>query len=507
MDSIHAVRGAVINFLFILLSRVFGLLRDVLMVAFLGMGPVVGAFQIAWVIPNLFRRLFGEGAVSSAIQPALARATIEGGEEKAKQLFLGIQTTLFVFLLTFCGIAWLVVFFWPIDSSSQDQSWVRLFTLILLPYLIPICMCALAAAPQNLNRRFFWPAFAPLILNIIWICALWLFTRKIAEPALQLQYLCFALVFGGLVQWKLQFFGLRKLGLYFGFFWKTEWIKQKQVFLDFLPAFIGLAGLQLNLLVDQFLVRELVGPEANNFTYLSNRLIQFPLALIGIAAMTGAMPLLSDLAAKKDFKRMNLSLRSANEACLTLMLCALAGLYALSLPVLQLLFEHGAVTAEDSVRLTETLQAYLWILPIAGWNGLLIRACNAVGAYRFAMFTSLSIVPVNLFLDWLWLPQYGVPAAGWATTVSLTVQGVLLGLGLKKYKLKIPLAFSSLPSCVIPSIITYLVATYVFAVSNLLFAILVGFLAAMSMIFLLRRADMTSLLHAVTNRYRNSKGG
>ena len=68
---------------------------------------------------------------------------------------------------------------------------------------------------------------------------------------------------------------------------------------------------------------------------------------------------------------------------------------------------------------------------------------------------------------------------------------------LKKYKLKIPLAFSSLPSCIIPSIITYLVATYVFAVSNLLFAILVGFLAAMSMIFLLRRADMTSLLHGI----------
>ena len=151
MENKYAVRGALVNSVLIMLSRVLGMVRDMAMLAFFGMSPLLGAFNIAWVVPNMFRRLLGEGAVAAAIQPALARAEEKDGIDAARELFAGFQATVLSALLSLLAIAWIALFIYRGKLIDENALQTNLFYLILLPYMVPICMCALASAPQNLH--------------------------------------------------------------------------------------------------------------------------------------------------------------------------------------------------------------------------------------------------------------------------------------------------------------------------------------------------------------------
>jgi putative peptidoglycan lipid II flippase len=272
----------------------------------------------------------------------------------------------------------------------------------------------------------------------------------------------------------------------------------------FIPALIGLAAMQVNLLADQFLVRSLVGPEANTFTFIANRLLQLPMALIAIAAMTGAMPLFSRLAAKNDVAGMNTNLRRASETTTMLLSCAMVGLMVLALPVVTVLFERGKVTPEDSALIAKTLQAYLWVLPILGLSGLLTRAYQAMHSYKLPMIAALIAIPVNLILDIVWLPEYGTPAAGWATSVSMLVQLLILLLGLSRHKLSFPLPIAKAWSWLLP-VFAALGAALVLhnqvlpyqEVLNLALSIMGGAAAAIGTMAVTRKDDLAALLSAI----------
>ena len=172
--------------------------------------------------------------------------------------------------------------------ASEKEQLVLLLAALLLPYSIPICLSALATAPQHMSGRFLAPAAAPVILNLVWIGAL-----LVAEPKLVEELdgtaisLSLALLAGGILQYLVQLPGVRAAGFpmlpHAGF--RSE--SGRRTVRDFLPAFVALAGVQINMALDQALVWGIVGAEANSFAYLSNRLLQLPLALIGIAVATG----------------------------------------------------------------------------------------------------------------------------------------------------------------------------------------------------------------------------
>ena len=435
-----AFRGAVVTSAWTLLSRILGFARDAAMLAVFGASVATGNFVIAWMIPNLFRRLFGEGAVSAAIQPALARAQEEEGHEAAVRLFASFMG-FFALCLTGLVVVGEIVIVLMLRSSepgSADEQ-ALILSAYLLPYLVPICLTALAGAPQQLSGRFSLPALAPAALNVVWIT--WL---VILGEGADIMLLPAGVLFGGLVQWAMQFPGLRADGwpLLPRFDFKNP--RLKQALSAFAPAVLGLAAVQLNLLVDQILVRELVSEEANSFTYAANRLIQLPGALVGVAAATGAMPLFARLAAEKRKAELTQTLQRSSEMTLMLMMAAGCGMGWLAEPIIRVLFEHGRFTANDTEALAPVLRAYLWSLPAGALLGLTARVRQANGDLRGPARIAIGMVPLNLGLDILLLPKFGVAGAGYATSIAITVQFLRLAQGLPKVQVGPPVRIKRL---------------------------------------------------------------
>jgi putative peptidoglycan lipid II flippase len=402
------------------------------------------------------------------------------------------------------AIAWIALFIYRGKLIEENALQTNLFYLILLPYMVPICMCALASAPQNLHKHFFWPALAPILLNVCWIAGIVAGSLWACDDGSKLHVICACLLVGGALQWAVQLRGLKNVGWKFQLKWKAKLKSQKSTFVMFLPALIGLAAMQINLLADNLLVRELVSKEANFFTFYANRLLQLPIALVGIAAMTGAMPLFSRLAAKNDIAGMNTNLRRASETTTMLLSCAMVGLMVLALPVVTVVFERGKVTPADSALIAKTLEAYLWVLPIVGLSGLLTRAYQAMNSYKLPMIAALIAIPVNLILDIIWLPEYGTPAAGWATSVSMLVQLLILLLGLSRHKLSFPLPIAKAWSWLLPVFAALGVALVLHnqvlpnhEVLNLVLSIIGGAAAAIGTMAITRKDDLAALLSAI----------
>lgn len=440
--------------LWTMVSRVLGYVRDAAMLAVFGASAGQGAFLLAWTVPNLFRRLLGEGAVSAAVQPALARAEEEDGEEAAKDLFASFQGYLLLLLLGVLVVGEAVVLIWrgSLDRGPENMDLRRTlwFTACLLPYVVPICMSALASAPQNLRHRFLWPSLAPVLLNVVWIGGLWWITWMTDYPLGRLELLPWVVMVGGLLQWGLQWPGLRSVGWSLRPRFTRADPRRRRAVKAFLPALLGMAALQINVAIDQVLVRELVDEAANNYSFYANRLLHLPLALVGIAAMTGSMPLFSRLAAQRDFPALSTALGRGCESTLLLIMAAGLGLAVIADPLLTLLFQRGAFTAEDVARLTPTVHAYLCVLPFAAIGGLLTRAHQSLGSYRTPAIAAAVSVPINLLLDWILLPQYGVQAAGWATAVSIAFQTLILMLLLPPLGIARPLHLRRLPGVLLP---------------------------------------------------------
>lgn len=495
-----------------LLSRVLGFVRDAVMLAVLGASAGQGAFLLAWTIPNLFRKLLGEGAVSAAVQPALTNAEAESGEEAAKTLYASFQGFLMLVLVGIVVLGEVVILAWrsALDPGTPDDAELRRtlwFTALLLPYVIPICLCALAAAPQNLRQRFLLPSLAPVLLNAVWITGLVWTAARSEDPEHVLEVLWIWVLVGGFLQWALQWRGLRAIRWPILPRFRRGDPRRDRALAAFLPAMIGMAALQVNVALDQVLVRSLVDDAANNYSFYANRMLHLPLALVGVAAMTGSMPLFSRLAASRRLAELSGALRRGCESTLLLVCAAGIGLAVIAHPLLQLLFQRGAFTAADVDLLTPTLHAYLWVLPFATVGGLLTRAHQSLGSYRLPALAAIVSVPVNLALDWILLPRFGVPGAGWATTASMVVQTLILMSALPAVGISRPLLLRSLPGVLLPGLAAGGAAWSmvehgpdVYTIPGLALAIMAGVLAGGATTLLFRPKDFGDLLAAIRRR-------
>ncbi|MFQ5748341.1 MAG: lipid II flippase MurJ, partial [Planctomycetota bacterium] len=270
---------------------------------------------------------------------------------------------------------------------------------------------------------------------------------------------------GGLLQWLIQVPGVRAAGFSLAPSWDRGDGTVARTIRAFAPALIGLAAVQINFAVDQILVRALVDPSANTYTHLANRLLQLPLALIGISASTGVAPLFARLAAEGSFPALTRALKRSCEMSLLVILAAGGGLFLLAEPVVTVLFQHGRFDAGNTAVLAPTLRAYLWGLPAAALAGLLIRARQSRGDFRGPAWIAASVVPVNLALDWILLPRMGVPGAGYATSASLILQALFLGSGLRGLEIGGPLGIGRLPRLLAPG---FLVVAAVLPLRSLL---------------------------------------
>ncbi|HCC82455.1 MULTISPECIES: murein biosynthesis integral membrane protein MurJ [unclassified Methylophaga] len=347
------------------LSRILGFVRDIVIARLLGAGMGADVFFVAFKIPNFLRRLFAEGAFSQAFIPVLAEYR-ERGDQDLKQLIAATSGTLagVLFFITLIGVIAapiIILIFAPgfIDQPEKLQL-ARELLRITFPYILFVSLTALASSILNSFGKFAVPAFTPVFLNISMIgCALWL-APHLDEPV---KALAWGVFIGGVVQLLFQMPFLMKIGSlpkpHWG--WKDEGVQK--ILRLMIPAMFGVSVSQINLLLDTLLASFLITGSIS-WLYYSDRLVEFPLGILGIALATVILPNLSKKHATASMQEFSHTIDWALRWVFLIGTPAAIGLIILAEPLLLTLFQYGEFTPNDAHQASLSLMAYgLGLLP------------------------------------------------------------------------------------------------------------------------------------------------
>ncbi len=361
-----------------LLSRVLGLLRDMVFANVFGAGAGTDAFFVAFKIPNFLRRLFAEGAFSQAFVPVLADVKTKRSLDAVRLLIADVSgalggVLLLVTLVALLGASGLVTLFAPgFLADAQKFALTEEMLRITFPYLLFISLTALAGGILNTYGRFAVPAFTPVWLNLCMIAAAWWAAPLFNPPILALAWGVF---FAGVVQLGFQLPFLARLGLLARPRWGWHDPDVKRILKLMLPAIFGSSVAQINLLLDTIIASFLVSGSVT-WLYYSDRLVEFPLGVFGVALGTVILPSLSQRHAEADPEAFSRTLDWALRWVVLVGTAATVGLVIISGPLLAALFEHGEFGAHDVRMAGLSLMAFAVGLP-----GFLLVKVLAPGFY------------------------------------------------------------------------------------------------------------------------------
>ncbi|MBF0296719.1 MAG: murein biosynthesis integral membrane protein MurJ [Magnetococcales bacterium] len=354
------IRSTGIISFFTLLSRISGFIRDMIIAQAFGAGMGADAFFVAQKLPNFLRRLFAEGAFSTAFVPVFADHLAQNDPEGTRNAVRAVFTYLFLVLLLVVGVGEVImpgiVFVAAPGFIDEPEKFdlAVLLSRVTFPYILFISLAALAAGILNSHRRFAVPASMPILLNLSMITGATLLAGMTDPPTLGL---AIGLLVGGCMQLAFQFPSLAKLGLMFRFRWDPRHPSIRRILGLMGPSLLGVSVAQINLLLDLFLASWL--PEGSiSYLYYADRLLEFPLGLIGVALATAILPTLSARAARGDHAGFQDDLTMALRVIIFLTLPATVGLIVLREPVLALLFERGAFAPATTHLTANALLAY-----------------------------------------------------------------------------------------------------------------------------------------------------
>ncbi len=408
---------------FTLASRLLGLAREVLTAAIFGhKSAVLDAFVTAWRVPNLFRRFFGEGAISTALQTRLTEVDVEHGDAAGRALFLRTVSLVARILVVVCAVTMIVVHLTPDAMPGTGWRWlgadpapVRELTVRLLPFVVMICLSALAGGALQVRGHYVSPALAPLCLNVLWIATLavigvqnGLFASGGEVPAdlegqLEMaRWLAWGVLLAGTLQLGIQVPALVRFGFLGGERGGergSPGTSAREVIRRSVPLALGAAVYQINVLIDGFMAEGLLPDGGPTVHYLANRVQQFPLALIAIAATSAVFPALKALGHADRTAELRALHDKTQLAVAFLALPATAGLFVLSDPIVSVLFEHGAWGPDGVSRLAAVLRMLAFALLPAGAVGLTSRAYYARGDFRTPVTVSVWMLVLNILLN------------------------------------------------------------------------------------------------------------
>ncbi len=343
-----------------MVSRVLGFVRDMVFANLFGAGAATDAFFVAFKIPNFFRRLFAEGAFSQAFVPVLSEYKSLRSEAEVRLLVASVGGTLgaillLLTLLALAGSTQLAMLFAPGWSGDEAKYALTADMLqITFPYLMLISLTAMAAGILNTYGRFAIPAVTPVWLNISLIGAAF-YLAPLFEPGVI--GLAWGVFIAGVVQLLFQFPSLARLGLLplprWG--WHDEGVRR--IIKLMLPAIFGSSVAQINLLLDTIIASFLVSGSVS-WLYYSDRLVEFPLGVFGIALATVILPSLSQRHAESDPEAFSRTLDWGLRWVFLIGTPAALGLILLAAPMLATLFQYGAFAAEDVAMAALSLMAY-----------------------------------------------------------------------------------------------------------------------------------------------------
>ncbi|MGD9110308.1 MAG: murein biosynthesis integral membrane protein MurJ [Phycisphaerales bacterium] len=428
-------------------SRILGLIRDMAFAFFLGAGGIFDGWAIAFKIPNLARRIFGEGAAAASFIPVYSQE-LQQNPKQANKLAYTIVTVIFLLLAIITiigeGVIWgYYTFFSKYPSTDLKLSLAG----IMLPYMILICVVAILAGILQTHRHFAAPAAAPIILNIFIIGSLcfsgWVLSIR---PERLVFIVAVAVIIAGFVQLSTQIIPLRNRGIHIRPTWEIHSEAFKKIIFMMGPMILGLTVTQINTLADDLIAvwfsgsaekgeffiwlgRQIKYPlwdGAVSQLYYSQRLYQFPLGVLGISLATAIFPVMSSDAAKKDMVALRQTISRGLRGTIFIAIPAAAGLILVKQPLIKLLFERGQFSSSDTMMTAAVLSFYA--IGLCGFflQQIVTRAFYSIQDSKMPARTALLAVVVNIILNLTLIWFMGAPGLALSTSVCSYLQVVIL---------------------------------------------------------------------------------
>lgn len=437
LAAVSLIKAASTVSLLTLASRVTGMVRDLLMASVFGASAMTDAFNVAFRLPNMFRRLFGEGAFSQAFVPVLGATKGEQGEEATHLLIDRVATVLSAVLAVTCVIGVLAapVLVWVMASGLQRDP--RSFDAAVVmarwmfPYIGFMSLVALGAGILNTWKRFAIPAFTPVLLNLSMIAAIWLAAPWFASIGIEPIYaLVIGVMGGGVLQLGLQAAALRRLGLLPRVRWRWSAIKlawadagTRRIATLMGPALLGVGVAHLSAIINLQIASYLTPGSVSWMTY-AERLMEFPTALLGVALGVVLTPQLVAANAAKDTQRYSDMLDWGLRLVVLLALPCTVALLVFAEPLVATLYNRGAFSVQDVQQTTRALMGYG-----AGLLGIVAIKVLAPGFYatqdiRTPVRIAIMVLIVTQMFNLVLVPLYA--HAGLTLAISL---GALVNAG------------------------------------------------------------------------------
>ena len=407
----------------VMLSRVLGLVREVLFNALFGTAAM-GLFLIAFRLPNLLRDLFAEGALSTAFITVFSQKLEREGSAAAWALAAKMLTLAAVFMsaVSLLGIVFATPLVNLLDPGfdPQDAAFTILLTRIMYPFILLVSLAALAMGILNSRQIFTAPALASSFFNIGSIAG-GIFFGWMIDPAFgpgALTGLAIGTLIGGFLQFAMQIPSLRRAGFRFvpDFRWNDSGIKRTLILM--VPSVIAASAVQVNVLVNSRFA-SFAGAEAVTWLNSAFRLMQLPLGVFGVAVATITLPVVSRIAADSDTSRFGPTLGRAMRLAVFLTLPSAVGLWFLAGPVISLIYEHGHFVKNDTLQTASALQCYAIGLVAYSCIKVLSPAFYAINRKWTPMLVSFGAVGLNLLLNHIFMFRLDLGHKGLALSTSI----------------------------------------------------------------------------------------
>jgi len=422
------LKGAFTVGMWTMASRILGFARDILIAAILGTGPVADAFFVALRLPNLFRRLFGEGAFNAAFVPSISAILHTEGMEAAAG-FAEEATAVMVFWLgsiTVVGeifMPWLLYLLAPGFSGNHGKFALAVaLTRIMFPYLFFVCLTALFSGVLNAMGRFAAAAAAPLLFNIFSIAFMLGLTPYMANPGYALAW---GVTVSGVAQLLLLIFAMRRAGMRITLPRPRLTQRMRKLFRRMAPGLVGAGVTQLNVSID-IIIGTLLPAGSVSILYYADRVNQLPLGVIGTAAGTALLPVVARQIALGDDTGAISTLNRALESVLILTLPAAIGLSVAALPVMNVLFVRGAFTSHTAVLAAHSLAAFAIGLPLFALVKILTPGFFGRGDTVTPLKIGIAAVLLNLGMNLIFMHPLKAVGPALATSLASAFNAILL---------------------------------------------------------------------------------
>ena len=490
------------------LSRIVGLIRDVLISNVLGVSYITDIFIVALRIPNIFRRITAEGAFSSAFIPMFSKkltlnkiSAIKFSEDIlfASLVVMILITSLLQILMPF--IIYFIAYGFIDDPVKFDLA--INFSRITTPYILLVSLSSIGIGILNSLGRYFASSFVPIIFNAVLVSVLLLPIDNITSVG---YLMSFGVIISGIIQFILVFYFLYKSG----YILKLKRPENLNLINKFSvvakPQIITGLVMQANIVLSGIIASFAEG--GISILYYAERLYQLPLALFGISIGTVLLPTLSSLDIRKDFDKINPVITNIIKFSLIMIIPSAVGLSIISVPLISVIYEHGMFSEINTVKVSKALIAFSLGLPAFVLIKIYLPIFYSIGDTKTPLFYSIISISINLILALLLFQPIGIVGIALSTSISSWLNLFLLMSGSKKYNINISLEkiyrdlFKIILSVIFMSLYIIIISKFLFhlpLISQLVFLVISASIIYFLVLFVLGVFNKNDIISIIKN--------